>query len=265
MDIRLCSLASGSSGNSIYVGTRESGLLVDCGVSGKQIFQSLKDIGVCTSTIKGIVVTHEHSDHVKSVGIVSRKLDIPIYANIKTWEGMLDNIGCIKSENIRTFTTGCEFEINDIKIKPFSIPHDAADPVGYCFEAGSKKISIATDLGYFSDNVRDNIKSSHMVLLESNHDVELLKVSKYPYFLKRRIMGNSGHLSNEAAGMAIYELLQHGVKEVLLGHLSKENNFPELALATVKNVLEERKVKIGSDIIVELAPRSGISKFFNVG
>ncbi|MFZ5353964.1 MAG: MBL fold metallo-hydrolase [Bacillota bacterium] len=264
MNIRLCSLSSGSSGNCIYVGTDESGVLVDCGISGKEILKNLMDIGVCNSTIKAILVTHEHSDHVRSVGIVSRKLNIPIYANIKTWEGMMDSIGSIKSENIRTFNTGTEFEISGMSIKSFTIPHDAADPVGYSLNTGKYKVSIATDLGYFSDIVRDGIKDSNMVLLESNHDIEMLKVSKYPYFLKRRIMSNHGHLSNEAAGNAAYELLQSGVKDILLGHLSKENNFPELAFATVKNILEEKKVKIGRDINIELAPRSGISKFFSM-
>ncbi len=264
MGIKLCSLASGSSGNCIYVGGDDGGLLVDCGVSGKEIINNLKNIGVCNTTVKGILVTHEHSDHVRSVGIVSRKLNIPIYANVKTWEGMMNSIGSIKSENIRTFNTGTEFDISGINIKSFSIPHDAADPVGYCFGIKKRKISIATDLGYFSDIVKQNIKGSDLVVLESNHDVEMVKVSRYPYFLKRRILGNSGHLSNEAAGNAAYELLESGVREVLLGHLSKENNFPELAYETVKNVLEEKRVKVGFDIMLNMAPRSGISKCYNL-
>ncbi|MDF2531237.1 MAG: fold metallo-hydrolase, partial [Clostridia bacterium] len=180
MSIRLCSLSSGSSGNCIYVGSESAGILVDCGVSGKEIFANLKNIGVCTSTIKGILVTHEHSDHTKGVGIVSRKLNIPIYANAATWEGMGGSIGDIKSENIKLFDTKADFNIHDLDIQPFSIPHDAADPVGYSFRLGNKKVCIATDLGYFSDEVKSNIQQSDLVLLEANHDIEMVKVSHYP-------------------------------------------------------------------------------------
>ncbi|MGE5631499.1 MAG: MBL fold metallo-hydrolase [Caulobacteraceae bacterium] len=264
MGIRLCSLSSGSSGNCIFVGNESSGVLVDCGVSGKEILNNLKNIGVCTSIIKGILVTHEHSDHIKSVGIVSRKLNIPVYANIKTWNSMSDSIGEVKSENIRVLATEDEFEIEEIGIKSYNIPHDAADPVGYCFYAGKNKVSIATDLGHFSDTVRENISGSDMVLLESNHDIEMLKVGKYPYFLKRRILSDHGHLSNEAAGLAVYELLKTGVREVLLGHLSKENNFPELAYQTVKGILEQKNVKLGTDINIDLAPRNGVSRCYSI-
>jgi phosphoribosyl 1,2-cyclic phosphodiesterase len=264
MSFRLCSLASGSSGNCIYVGSESSGILVDCGVSGKEILENLKNIGVCTSSIKGIVVTHEHSDHTKGVGIISRKLNIPVYANSGTWQGMSDCIGAIKSENIKYFETGIGFNIDEIEVKPYSIPHDAADPVGYSFTHANKKVCIATDLGYFSQEVKDNIQKSDMVLLEANHDIEMLKVSSYPYFLKRRILSNVGHLSNEAAGNAVLELLHSGVKKILLGHLSKENNFPELAYQTVKNILESNKVVIGKDIELEVAPRKGISKYYEI-
>jgi len=261
MGIRLCSLSSGSSGNCVFVGNDNSGLLVDC---GKEILGNLNNIGICSSTIKAVVVTHEHSDHIRSVGIISRKLGIPIYANINTWNNMADLIGKVKPENIRYFSVGEELEIGGIGIKSYSIPHDAADPVGFCFYEGSKKVSIATDLGYFSDMVKENLSGSDMIMLESNHDIEMLRVGRYPYFLKRRILGEQGHLSNEAAGNAIYELLQTGVREVLLGHLSKENNFPELAYETVKGILEQNKVKINEDIKLELAPRSGVSRCYYI-
>lgn len=264
MSIRLCSLSSGSSGNCIYVGTESSGILVDCGVSGKEILGNLKDIGVCTSTIKGILVTHEHSDHTKGVGIVSRKLNVPIYANAGTWAGMGGSIGDIKSENIKHFDTGVDFHIDDINIKSFSIPHDAAAPVGYSFYMGNKKVCIATDLGHFSQEVKSNIQNSDLVLLEANHDVEMVKVSSYPFFLKKRILSDVGHLSNEAAGRAVLELLNSGVKRILLGHLSKENNFPELAYQTVKNILQENKVDIDKDIELDVAPRRGISKCYSI-
>jgi phosphoribosyl 1,2-cyclic phosphodiesterase len=264
MSIKLCSLSSGSSGNCIYVGSESSGVLVDCGVSGKEILENLKNIGVCTSTIKGILVTHEHSDHTKGVGIISRKLNIPIYANSGTWDGMSSCIGDIKSENIKVFDTGADFNLNEIEIRSYKIPHDASDPVGYSFRLGNKKVCIATDLGYFSDEVKSNIQQSDMILLEANHDVNMVHMSHYPYFLKRRILSNVGHLSNEAAGKAVLELMNTGVKKVLLGHLSKENNFPELAYQTVKNILEENNVVIGKDIELDVAPRRGVSKYYEV-
>ena len=264
MGIRLCSLSSGSSGNCVFVGNDNSGLLVDCGISGTEILSNLNNIGVCSSTIKAVVVTHEHSDHIRSIGIISRKLGIPIYANINTWNSMAGLIGAVKPENIRYFAVGEELEIEGIGIKSYSIPHDAADPVGFCFYEGNKKVSIATDLGYFSDTVKENIIGSDMVMLESNHDIEMLKVGRYPYFLKRRILSEHGHLSNEAAGHAVYELLQTGVRDILLGHLSKENNFPELAYETVKGILEEKKVKVNEDIKLELAPRSSVSRYYYI-
>lgn len=264
MAIKLCSLASGSSGNCIYVGGDRTGLLVDCGVSGKEILANLKNLGVCTSTIKGILVTHEHSDHIRSVGILSRKLNVPVYANLNTWNHMSGSIGDIRPENVRIFTTGEAFMMEEITVESYGTPHDAAESVGFCFYAGNKKVSVATDLGYFSDGVRSRISGSELVLLESNHDVEMLKVGRYPYFLKRRILSDQGHLSNEAAGLAIYELLKSGVKEILLGHLSKENNFPELAYETVKGILAREDVVVGRDIGIDLAPRNGMSKCYHI-
>jgi phosphoribosyl 1,2-cyclic phosphodiesterase len=264
MNIRICSLSSGSSGNCIYVGSESTGLLVDCGVSGKEILEGLKNIGVCNTAIRGILVTHEHSDHTKGLGVVSRKLNVPLYANSKTWEGFEGSIGAIKSENIKVFDTGKEFNINEINIKSFTIPHDASDPVGFSFMEGNKKVCIATDMGYFSEEVKSNIKGSDMVLLESNHDIEMVKVSQYPYFLKRRILSDVGHLSNEAAGKAVFELLETGVRKVLLGHLSKENNFPELAYQTVKGILEAERVTVGKDIELDVAPRRSISRYYNI-
>ena len=264
MGIRLCSLSSGSSGNCIFVGNYSSGLLVDCGISGKETLKNLNSIDVCSSTIKAVVVTHEHSDHIRSVGIISRKLGIPIYANINTWNSMGDLIGTIKTENIRSFKVGEDLEIGGIGVKSYSIPHDAADPVGFCFYEGNKKISIATDLGYFSDTVKENISGSDMIMLESNHDIEMLMTGRYPFFLKRRIMSENGHLSNEAAGNAVYELIQTGVREVLLGHLSQENNFPELAYETVKGILKQNKINLDEDITLNLAPRNGVSRCYNI-
>lgn len=262
MTVKLCSIASSSSGNCIYLGSDRTGFLVDGGISRKAILENLKNLGVPTESIKALLVTHEHSDHIKSIGALSRKLDIPIYANAKTWEAMEASLGNIKSKNVIIFETGTEFQIEDVIIRPFHIPHDAVEPVGFSFIIGGVKLGFATDLGNFDRNVEKGLKDSDFVMLESNHDVEMLKAGSYPYFLKRRIMGEHGHLSNEAAGYAACELVNSGISQIMLGHLSRENNFPQLAYETVKGIMEEKGIKLGEDVILELAPRSSISKVF---
>jgi len=262
MTVMFCSIASGSSGNCVYVGNDKSGLLIDAGISCKNILESLKNIGVSNKSIKAMLLTHEHSDHMKNIGAMSRKLNIPIYANSSTWESIEGSIGKVKSENIRVFQTGQDFCVEDICISPFSISHDAADPVGFTFAFGTKKIGLATDLGYFSSNVKEALKGTSLVMLEANHDVEMLKMGSYPYYLKRRILSEHGHLSNEASGHAACELVNMGVEQILLGHLSKENNFPQLAYETVKGILEEKGIKVNKDVILDVAPRSSISRVF---
>ncbi len=259
-----CSLSSGSSGNCIYVGSERANILVDAGISGKKIGASLKEIGISAKDIDCILVTHEHSDHIHGVGVMSRMFNVPIYANNNTWEAMQGEIGDIKEENIRVLKNDDPFSIGDIDIKAYSIPHDAADPVGYCFWSGGKKISIATDMGHVSENVLNNIKESDLVLLESNHDVEMLKAGPYPYTLKRRILSSTGHLSNDDAGETVAKLLNDKYMTVVLGHLSAHNNYPELAYATVMSILNEHDIKVDRDISIELAGRQNVSRFFEL-
>ncbi|EYE87411.1 beta-lactamase [Fervidicella metallireducens AeB] len=258
--MQFCSIFSGSSGNSLYVGTEKTKILVDAGLSGKKIQDGLSEINVNPQEIKGIVITHEHDDHIKSAGILSRRFNIPIYANTNTWEAMINSIGEIKEENIKVYNNYDAFEIGDITVIPYPIPHDAASPCGYSFIKGNKKISIATDIGHASKEVRDNIKDSDLILLESNHDVELLKVGPYPYYLKRRILSEHGHLSNEDAGKLIVDILNSRIKKIILGHLSKTNNYPELAYRTVLSVLEMYGIKEGKDIEIDIAHRDRVSR-----
>ncbi|QEK13484.1 MBL fold metallo-hydrolase [Crassaminicella thermophila] len=266
MGLTFCSLASGSSGNCQYISSDTGSLLVDAGLSGKRIQQAMEVIGKEMEKICGILITHEHNDHIKGVGILSRRFNIPIYANNNTWKEIKDKIGKVDEENIRYFKTGEEFYIEDIKIKPYSISHDAVEPVGFSFYHDDAKISIATDLGYADETVRKEIQGSDLLILESNHDVEMLKMGRYPWYLKKRVMGNYGHLSNEAAGEVIAEMMEgnNPITHVLLGHLSKENNFPELAFETVKNVLASRKIKVGLDINIDLTYRDQVSNIYNI-
>lgn len=262
MIAKLCSLASGSSGNCTYISNNGTGFLIDAGISYKSIYNNLKSLDICASSIKALLITHEHSDHIKCAGVVSRKLDIPIYANENTWEAMVQFLGKLNSKNIRFFKTGTEFEIDDVLVNSYNIPHDAVEPVGFTFKIGRMKIGFATDLGYFSDEIKVNLKGSNLVMLESNHDVEMLKAGSYPYFLKRRILSEIGHLSNEDAGQAACGLVESGIKKIMLGHLSKENNFPQLAYETVKSIMGEKSIKVGRDVDLCLAPRSSVSKVF---
>jgi phosphoribosyl 1,2-cyclic phosphodiesterase len=258
-----CSLYSGSSGNSIFVSSDNTKVLIDAGLPGKSVESALQEIGENPREIDGIFITHEHSDHVKGVGVLSRKYDIPIYANQGTWQGMAKIIGNIKEHNIRV-TNSEDICIKDMQISNFKIPHDAAEPTGYTLRSEGKKVCIATDLGYFTDEVKINITDADLILLESNHDVEMLKFGPYPYVLKRRVLSDVGHLSNEACGNAIVEIMTDKPKRVILGHLSKTNNYPELAYQTVVNILNENKINIGKDIILSLADRHKPSSYIKL-
>lgn len=259
--MRFCSLYSGSSGNSIFVGSDNTRLLIDAGLSGKAIEGALKSIDEDPSKIDGILVTHEHSDHIKGLGILSRRYNIPIYANEGTLEAMKTSLGKVKEDNIKCIDD--YVRIKDIDITPYRISHDAASPMGYALNCEGKKVCIATDLGYFSEEVEKNLQDADIILLESNHDVEMLKLGPYPYYLKRRILSDVGHLSNDACGNAILKLLNKGPKKIILGHLSKTNNYPELAYKTVLNILESNGVKDGQDVCIYMAKRDMPSSYIN--
>ncbi|WP_139906086.1 MBL fold metallo-hydrolase [Clostridium thermarum] len=256
------SLYSGSSGNSIFISSDNAKVLIDAGMPGKSIEGALREIGERPEEIDAIFVTHEHSDHIKGVGILSRKYNIPIYTNELTWKGMAKAIGNIKEHNIKIMDTAVS--IKDIDVERFDIPHDAAGPSGYSLLSGGKKVCIATDLGYFSEDVKRNIMDADILLLESNHDVEMLKFGPYPYELKRRILSDIGHLSNEACGYAITEIVTDKQKRIVLGHLSNTNNYPELAYATVTNILNDNKINVGKDIILTMADRSKPSSYIKI-
>ncbi len=236
---KFCSLYSGSTGNSLFIETNDTKILVDAGESCKKITESLSNIDISMDSINAIIVTHEHIDHVKGLGTISKKFNIPVYANSETWDAMPLQKDKIDEINIRTFNLKESFEIGDLKINPFSIPHDAANPCGFNIYYNDNKISIATDLGHINSEILHNLENSSFILLESNYDPNILKCSPYPYHLKQRISGPNGHLSNDIAGKTITHLINTGLKQVMLGHLSKENNFPELAYKTVVETLLE--------------------------
>jgi phosphoribosyl 1,2-cyclic phosphodiesterase len=251
-----CSLYSGSSGNSLFVASSRTKILVDAGLTGKSIISALENIGEDPRELNGILITHEHIDHIKGAGILSRKYGLPIYANEKTWVAMESCLGKIATENIRI--VGSEFTVDDLDVRAFRVPHDAAACQGYTISAEGKKVSVATDIGVFTEEIRRNIKDSDLVLLESNHDVEMVKFGPYPYELKRRILSEIGHLSNTDCGLAALEILKEGKKKIILGHLSGTNNLPELAYKTVENILVEKGLSLGKGMDAELSLASRI-------
>ncbi len=257
--LNFCSLYSGSSGNSLFVQTENTRILIDAGVSSKKIEEGLKSIDVEPSSIDAILVTHEHSDHIQGLGTFSKKFDTPIYANQETIDNMQNQILKISEKNIKKFKVSDKFSIGDIDIKSFSIPHDAANPCGFNIFKENKKLSIATDIGHMDNKLIKNLEDSLFILLESNYDSEIIKYSRYPYSLKSRITGSLGHLSNDSAGKTISYLLKSGLKSAMLGHLSKENNFPELAYKTVADQLMEQN-NFNNSISLSVANRNSPGK-----
>lgn len=255
MRLEFCTIASGSSGNCTYIGSDHTKILVDAGISGKKITEGLAELHLTGNDIDALFITHEHVDHIKGAGILSRRFDIPIFATADTWAAMEDSLGKIAPSNKRIVYADEVCAVNDICVKPFAIPHDAAEPVGYTIFGGEKKIALATDIGHVTDTIRENIEGSDLLLLESNHDVEMVKKGSYPWHLKQRILGERGHLSNAAAGELLAEIMTGKMKYVFLGHLSDENNNPHLAYETVEEILRKNRIAVGTDLKMDMANR----------
>ncbi len=262
MKLKFCSLFSGSSGNCQYIKTENTTILVDAGLSGKKIQQEIVNIGEDPKKVDAIFITHEHVDHIQGAGIMSRRLNVPIYANRKTWEAMGTYIGDIKSENIKILDECAE--VGDLSIMPFDISHDAAHPVGYNIFYKNKKISLVTDTGCTNDLIINSIMDSDLLLVESNHDEDMVLIGPYPWTLKRRVLGEFGHMSNDTAGSLISRVVRRGTEIVLLGHLSKENNFPQLAYKTVENILKENFIDVNPGICLEMTYRDKSSKVYEI-
>ena len=250
-------------GNCLYVESENTKLLIDAGVSLKKIEAGLETLNVSPSSLDGILVTHEHSDHIQSLGNLSKKFNLPVYANSETFDAMPKQTDKISTENINKFKVAEKFQIKDIEVNPFSIPHDAANPCGFNITNNSDKISIATDIGHMTNDILKQLEDSKFILLESNYDTEVLKCSKYPYLLKQRIAGPNGHLSNDVASKVINYLLQGNLKTAMLGHLSKESNFPELAYQTVVDEI----IRAGTDVSklnLSVASRDKVGKLIHI-
>ena len=262
-----CSIASGSSGNCTYTGTDHTALLVDAGVSARQIEKGLKSIDRTATDIDGILVTHEHSDHIKGLGVLSRRYGIPIYGTKGTLNAIANcsSLGSIDAGLYREIHVDEDFQVGDVTVHPFEIPHDAAQPSAYRISHEETSVAVVTDLGVFSDYIIENMKGLDAVLLEANHDIRMLQAGPYPYYLKQRILGTHGHLSNENAGRLLCRVLHDNLKHIFLGHLSKENNYDALAYETVcmEVTMGENPYK-ASDFQICVAERSEISQLVTV-
>ncbi|NLP31131.1 MAG: MBL fold metallo-hydrolase [Clostridiales bacterium] len=264
MALSFCSFSSGSSGNCYLIKSEDEAILVDAGISAKRILNGLKETDTDLGQLTSLLITHEHSDHTKSVKtILKQHKNVTAYANEKTIEALGDSVDIDRVEN---FENNKPFSIGNITIKPFKVSHDAVDPVGYSFYTKGKQISIVTDTGCIKDEILKEIVDADLLVLEANHDVDMLRLSRYPRFLKERILSDKGHLSNELAGKALLRLVSDKKKDrqVILAHLSKENNFPEMAYQTIKNILEEEEYYIGSDLELNTVIRNQVSAVFQV-
>lgn len=246
MSVMFCPIASGSNGNSVYIGNKNTNILIDAGISGKRIETALRNINIQPENLNAIFLTHEHKDHIQSVGVLSRKFDIPIYATTKTWQRLEEKalIGKVDSKNKVCISSNKEYTVKDITVCPFDIPHDAVEPVAYNIMVENYKISTLTDIGHVTDTIKQKIYKSDVLLLESNHDIDMLVKGSYPYVLKERILSDYGHLSNENAGKLLNEIICEKLKYVFLGHLSEENNLPSVAYNTVNGILEAKNTNL---------------------
>lgn len=265
MEMYFCPLFSGSSGNALFCQYGETRLLIDAGKSGKTIEDALASIGAEIRTLNGVLVTHEHSDHIYGIGVMARKYGLPVYATRDTWLAMEGKVGKIPPALRREIAAGKDFCLGEIGISPFSIPHDAADPVGFRLWGGNLSVSTATDLGWFSGDVFDRIAGSTLVLLESNHDPDMLRANpRYSQALKARILGTRGHLSNESCAQALLRLIGAGTANVVLGHLSAENNTPLLARNVTTSAMEREGIRPGEDVQVDVALRDTVGSIYQL-
>lgn len=261
--MKFCSLASGSSGNCQYIEYKNTKIIIDAGLSGKKIEENLEKIGVKASDIDAIFVTHEHIDHIKSVGVLSRRHNLKVFSNKMTLDGMLPTVKKLDAKNTFIFENGKSFTFKDLEIMPVSTFHDCANGCGFVI-SGDKKVSLLTDTGWVNQDAMEKMDGSELFYLESNHDVDMLMNGTYPYATKQRILSAKGHLSNENAAEVLSTILKKKKEKILLGHLSSDNNVPELALKTINDLLLQDHKEENVDYSIDVAPRFLPSKVFEL-
>ena len=241
MSLQLCVLASGSSGNCTYVGSSATGVLIDAGLSGKETLRRLESVGVDPGGVHAVCVTHEHSDHRSGLGVLQRKLGLQLYANTGTVEAV-ERDPKLQGLSWSIFSTGSPFQVGEMHVEPFSVPHDSYDPVGFCIRCGDACVGVVSDMGVATAAIRERLRHCQVLVIESNHDEDMLRDADRPWSLKQRIAGRQGHLSNTQAGELVADLAGPHLQTVFLAHLSGDCNTPDLATKTVRRVLEKRGI-----------------------
>lgn len=257
--LSLTTFASGSGGNCLLVSAGNIHILIDAGISCRRITRNLKALGLLPEDLSAVLITHEHSDHVAGLATLVKNYPVPVYAGEQTAAALLNTIPGLERQ-ICPFRTDGEFEAAGVDVFAFSTPHDTPGSVGYRLETGGRTVGVVTDLGYMPDSVLDRVAGADFLLLEANHDVETLKRGPYPYYLKRRILGDRGHLSNEASASAARAAAERGTRTIILAHLSQQNNTEELALAAVSGELLRAGFAAGEDVELSVAPRSEMGR-----
>jgi phosphoribosyl 1,2-cyclic phosphodiesterase len=242
VSLQVCILGSGSKGNCTYLESSEARILIDAGLSAREIERRLRQIDRSPAALDGVLISHEHSDHIHGVGALARRYKLPVYANRATWQRAQHIVGRV--DELHEFCTGSPFMLKDLIIDPFSLPHDADDPVAFRLTWRRRTLAVVTDLGFPSQLVRERLRGCHLLLLESNHDESMLKVGPYPWPLKQRIGGKSGHLSNLQSSQLLREVLHDELEHVILGHLSEINNRPDLARLTAQDSLGSKGTRV---------------------
>ena len=255
---KFCTLYSSSSGNCTLISDKETNILIDAGVSASKICDSLKELGVSPDEIDAILVTHEHTDHICGLRVFCKKYNTSVYASVKTAEKISETFPDIPKGNLHTVSPSEVFKIRSMTAKAFQTPHDSSGPYGYCVWAEDKKYCVATDTGTVTKSMLTNLAGAEAVLIESNHDEEMLKNGPYPYILKKRILSDTGHLSNSSCAWLSTQLALWGTKRIIIGHLSEKNNTPQKAFECAKSLLESNGFKVGSDVLLKVAPKSEI-------
>jgi len=240
--MQICILASGSRGNSIYISSGDTSVLVDAGLSGVEIERRMTSRDLSIKDIDGIIVSHEHSDHIQGVGVLARRHNLPVYISPKTLNAAKTQLGNI--QHINNFSCGTEFTIKDLNIRPFSISHDACDPAGFTIGSNGHKVGIATDIGIATAMVRQHLKNCCCLILEANHDVPMLEEGPYPWSVKQRVKGRNGHLSNESSRELLLDVMHDKMTYLILAHLSETNNLPDKALRVVTEHLTDSNLKV---------------------
>ncbi len=264
--MRMMSIASGSSGNCIYIGSDNTHILIDTGISRKKICEGLRKVDLSIKDIDAVLVTHEHCDHISGLGVISRKDSLPVFASAGTIEGIqCSSVGELPTELFSEVSADVDFQVGDLVIHPFRVSHDAKEPLAYTVRCNRQSMGVVTDLGEYNDYIIDNMQGLDAILVEANHDVRLVQVGSYPYYLKQRILGRMGHLSNENSGKLLGHLLNSHMKGILLGHLSKENNYEQLAFETVRVEIDMGENEYhAKDFCMEVAGRSTPSSIITV-